>query len=83
MLTISIRQKYTQQSTHGTYQKEHILEGKGLPLGVLGVGGRRGIVVEDVAPPRRDECSCSVGIICFCMLTMTKTKQKHSRLVVE
>ena len=46
--------KNTQKSTHETYQEEHILEGEGLPLGVLGVCGGDGTVVEGVAPPRRE-----------------------------
>ena len=57
--------KNTQKSTHETYQEEHILEGEGLPLGVLCVGGRHGNVVGGVTPPCRAECSCSVGITFF------------------
>ena len=57
--------KNTQQSTHGTYQAEHILEGDGLPLGVLVVGGRHGNILGGVAPPRRAKGSCLVGITFF------------------
>ena len=39
------------------------MEGEGLPLGVLGVGGHHDTLVRGVALPHRAEQSLSVGIV--------------------
>ena len=54
---VNCTEKNTQQSTRGTYQEEHILEGEGLLLGVLGVGERHYNVMGGVALPRQAKCS--------------------------
>ena len=54
--------------------EERILEGEGLLLYVLGVGGRHGSTVGGVMLPRRDKYSYLVDIVFFCVLTITEIK---------
>jgi hypothetical protein len=68
-----VTSKVTQQSNVETHKAEGILEGKSLRIGVLGFGGRHGIAVGIVTPPRWAEYSCSVGIF-VCVVMMVKNK---------
>ena len=66
--------KMTHQSIEETDKAEGVLKGEGLPLGVLGVGGRHGNAGERAAMPRRAAYSCSIGIIFFCILIVMQNK---------